>query len=133
MGRTGAIGAIELSAGVPFPSWALELVRHNVPAGRLQEVVLLGRAYEPEDALRMGLVDEVVDNERLLPRALEVAGELARVPRTTYAQTKAMTRGPSVERADRVARETDDDIKAAWKSDEVRSAIRRQLDALKGR
>jgi enoyl-CoA hydratase len=133
MGRTGAIGAIELSAGVPFPSWALELVRHNVPAGHFQEVVLLGRAYESEDALRIGLVDEIVDDERLMPRALEVARELARVPRATYAHTKAMARGPSVELADRVARETDEAIKQAWRSDEVHAAIRRQLEALRGR
>jgi hypothetical protein len=41
-------------------------------------------------------------------------------------------RGPSVELAERGARAMDDEVKAAWRSEEVRAAIKRQLDALRG-
>ena len=130
MGQRGRIGAVELAAGVPFPSWALEVVRHNVPAGHFQEAVLTGRAYRPDDALRLGLIDEIVEPDRVLERALEVARELAEVPRRTYALTKGMVRAPSVDAADRGAVATDEAIKAAWNSDEVRAAIRRRIESL---
>jgi enoyl-CoA hydratase len=133
MGRTGRIGAVEHSAGVPFPSWALEVVRHNVPAGHFQDVVLRGRAYKPEEALRLGLIDEVVDDERVLSRATEIARELALIPRVTYALTKALARQPSVVLAEDGARRTDDEVKRAWNSVEVREAIQRRLDSLGGR
>lgn len=129
MGRHGRIGAVELAAGVPFPSWALEVVRHNVPEGHFQEVVLLGRAYRPPEALRLGLIDEVAEGD-VLRRGLEVANEMAQVPRRTYALTKQMARAASVAAADRGAKETDEDVKAAWNSDEVRAAIRRRIESL---
>lgn len=132
MGRSGRIGAVEHAAGVPFPSWALEVVRHNVPAGHFQEVVLLGRAYEPEDALRIGLIDAIVDDERLMDRALQIARRFAEIPRVTYASTKSLARRPTVEHAEAEARRTDEDVKRAWSSDEVRSAIRKRLESLKG-
>jgi enoyl-CoA hydratase len=129
MGHHGRIGAVELAAGVPFPSWALEVVRHNVPAGHFQEVVLLGRAYRPDDALRLGLIDEVAAGD-VLQRGLEVAREMAQVPRTTYRLTKGMSRAAAVAAAEKGAAETDQDVKAAWNSDEVRAAIRRRIESL---
>ena len=44
MADNATIGTVEVRAGVPFPSWALEIVRFVVPAHRLQEVVLTGRS-----------------------------------------------------------------------------------------
>jgi hypothetical protein len=42
-----------------------------------------------------------------------------------------MLRAPAVERADRVTAETDSAIKNAWTSEEVRAAIKRQLESLR--
>lgn len=127
---SASIGAIELAAGVPFPAWALEVMRHAVPAGHLDDVILLGRAYPATEALGLGLVDDVVGDDEVLDRALEVAVELAQVPRTTYALTKAMLRQPAVELAERTAPGTDPEVKRAWASDEIRAAIERQMRRL---
>ena len=133
MGRwAGSIGAIELKAGVPFPGWALELVRYAVDNRWFQEIVYFGHAYGPEDALAKGLVDEVVTDTLMPGRAMEVAQELAKVPSTTYSITKRSMRAATVAAAEELMR-YDEDVKTAWKSSEVQDSVRRQMKALSSR
>lgn len=126
----GRIGVIELAAGVPFPAWALELVRHAVNNEHFQELVYFGAAYEPGEALAKGLIDEVCPDELVMSRAVERAEELARVPARTFALTKRSMRAATSEAASSLMR-FDDDIKAAWRSPEVHEAVRRQMDGLR--
>ena len=128
---SGRIGAIELAAGVPFPAWAIELVRHGVNNSHFEEVVYFGRSYEPSAALQVGLVDELAPSGDVMDVAVERARELARVPSTTYALTKRSSRAATVGMAEALTR-YDDEVKAAWRSDEVKDAVRRQLEALRG-
>lgn len=61
-------------------TWTLP---RRVGLARARELLLLGRFFTPDEALRMGLANEVVPPEVVLPRALELAGELAaRAPRS---------------------------------------------------
>jgi enoyl-CoA hydratase len=118
------IGVTELAVGVPFPTWALEIMRFAVPGGTLQELVVLGRTYPPERAVDKGLLDEVVDPDRLMERATEIAERLAAVPAATFELTKRALRAPTealvAARADR----DDDAVRLLWDSDEVRASIR---------
>jgi enoyl-CoA hydratase len=61
---------IGLSGGDVGTSWALPRL---VGLGRAYEILLTGRFVEAEEALRIGLVTDVVDPEDLLDRALETA------------------------------------------------------------
>jgi enoyl-CoA hydratase/carnithine racemase len=126
----GSIGAVELKAGVPFPSWPLEVLRFSVNNEHLQEIVVTGRAYEPAEALAKGLVDEVVPAEQLMSRALSVAAELGAVPANTYRLTKRALRKPAVEAAIKGAASTNEEVKAVWRSPEVQDAIRQRLSTL---
>lgn len=123
------IGAIEHQAGVPFPAWALELVRFGVNNEHAAEVILFGRAYDAPTALEMGLVDEVTEGD-VLARSFEVAQELAAIPSRSFSITKRGLRSAAIEAADRLSSQIDDDVKAAWCSEEVLSAVRRQLASL---
>ena len=131
MGKwAGSIGAIELTAGVPFPAWALELVRYAVKPEHFSEIIYFGQSYVPEVAIEKGLIDEVIADTLLMHRAVEVAHELMKVPETTFSITKRSMRAATSEAARSLMR-FDDDVKAAWKSEEVRVAIKRQMAALR--
>ena len=99
-------------------------MRFAVPGGTLQELVLLGRTYPPDQALEKGLLDQVVPSEQLLARAGTVAERLARVPTETFGLTKRALRAPTealvAARADR----DDEQVRALWDSPEVRESIR---------
>jgi enoyl-CoA hydratase len=55
-------------------SWLLPRL---IGASRSHELMLTGRRVDAEEALRIGLVADVVDQARLLERALEAAGQIA--------------------------------------------------------
>lgn len=59
---------IGLSGGDVGTSWALPRL---VGLGRAYEILLTGRFVEAEEALRIGLVTDVVDGDALLTRALD--------------------------------------------------------------
>ncbi len=129
--NAGRIGAVELAAGVPFPAWAIELVRHAVHNEHLQEIIYFARAYEPTEALAKGLIDEIVPDDELLQRAVDRALKLARAPAQSYELTKRNMRAAASAAAESLTR-YDAEVKEAWKSAEVKDAIRRQLDSLRG-
>ncbi|HWH31847.1 MAG TPA: enoyl-CoA hydratase/isomerase family protein [Egibacteraceae bacterium] len=129
----GTIGVTELPVGVPFPSWALEIMRHATAPQHLGEVVLTGRRYTPAEGLARGLLDEVVAPERLLDRALELAEDLARVPHATFAHTKRQLRHPAVERVERHGPDYNALAEGLWAAPEVTDAIRAYLEARVGR
>jgi enoyl-CoA hydratase len=93
----GSIGLSELPAGVPFPTVALEVMRHAVgPA--LDRILLTGSRLEPAEAAAIGLVDDVVAPERLLDQARAQADQLRRVPADVFALAKRQLRRPAQER-----------------------------------
>ncbi|HJP65272.1 MAG TPA: enoyl-CoA hydratase/isomerase family protein [Actinomycetota bacterium] len=126
VGATGdyRIGVTELMVGVPFPTWALEIMRFAVTGSALQELVLLGRTYPPERSLELGLLDELVEPDALLERAVEMANRLARIPTETFALTKRSLRAPVEALVAARAGADDDRIRALWDSPEVRDSIR---------
>lgn len=84
------IGLNEVALGVRFPPRILEIVRRRVPAQHLDEVVLGAGLFSPTDALRLGLVDEVIDDPQVARARLS---SLAAHPRDVYAITKKDLRG----------------------------------------
>ena len=50
----GRFGLNEIRLGVPFPASALEIVRHAVPAGAVEEVLYHGELLRPANGARAG-------------------------------------------------------------------------------
>lgn len=99
---TGRIGLPETRVGVPFPRVPLEIVRFAVGDVAARRLIIGGQTYLPADAAVIGLVDEVVQPQELLPRAIAVARALADdIPPDTFAITKAQLRRDACERIDR--------------------------------
>jgi enoyl-CoA hydratase len=111
---TARVGLTEIRVGVEFPAWALEVARFATPPQHFPTLVCTGRTWSPEEALTRGLVDEVVEPERLLERACAVAEELASIPPATFAATKLAVRRPMIEAARHQAALTDEAVLAQW-------------------
>jgi enoyl-CoA hydratase len=124
----GTIGLVELSAGVPFPTSAVEIVR-GVAGGFTSRLVLSSAGIPADSAHAIGLIDELVAPEALLETALAHAARLARVPPEVYALTKRLLQGPARERI-AAALPLEPTIAALWASDEVMAAIRKRLEQL---
>jgi enoyl-CoA hydratase len=92
----GRIGVPELLVGVPLPTTALEVVRFVVPPHHMQAVVYGGATYSADEALAIGLVDEIVEPAVLLDHAVTVAGHLAAYSAEAFALTKRQLRAPAL-------------------------------------
>jgi enoyl-CoA hydratase len=79
-----------------------------VGLSRAKELTLTGRQVRADEALRIGLADEVVPVDELMPRALGLAAECARGALTAQALAKrAIDRGIGKDLADGLQDELD--------------------------
>lgn len=127
------IGFSELAVGVPFPRWALEILRFAVGAQHVRNLALNARNYSVEDALAMGIVDEIAPGDDLMTRATAVARRLARVPAETYALTKAALLAPAIANVERLGERHDEDVVRLWASAPVQNAIKVFLERTVGK
>ena len=120
----GRIGLPELRVGVPFPISATEILRHAVGPSRAQAAMLIGNNVEAAQSIEHGFIDELIEPERLMDRALEVASAMGAAPTESYARTKLDLRRPVIETWQRLADEHDRQTLEAWDSKTVRESMR---------
>lgn len=116
------IGLTEARVAIPFPMAAMEVVRAELPPAQARRFVLRARNTDPEGALAAGALDELCDPEALLPRALDVARELAALPRAAYGRIKRQLRGPALARIEDCVERGTDPLRGGWLGDETRDA-----------
>jgi len=76
-------GLFERRWGVPLLDGGTQRLPRVVGLGRALELILTGRPVDPEEALRIGLVNEIVEPGKHLERALELAEKIASFPQET--------------------------------------------------
>ena len=91
------IGLNESQLGLGLPAIVVELVRARVPPRSHVKLMLEGRLCGPEEALSLGLVDELVAPADFEARALDRAIALGSADRTAYAQIKRALLRPAIE------------------------------------
>jgi enoyl-CoA hydratase len=92
----GRYGLTEVKVGVPYPQAAIGVVRAELPPHAARLLALGNELVDAQTCLRLGAFDEVVEPDDVVPRALEVATELAAMPADVYARTKAELRGVTI-------------------------------------
>ena len=78
IGSTKAVlGQPEILLGIIPGGGGTQRLPRVVGASRAKELMITGRQVKADEALRIGLLDEVVEPEELHPRALALAAEIA--------------------------------------------------------
>lgn len=116
----GRIGTPELHGGIPFPDLGIEILRHSVSPGVLAELALRGALHSADEARTIGLVNEVVDPDRLLDTAITTASVMRRAPGPLYSWTKRQLRGDAAR----------PEVAAVWDDDAVIASITSYVDGL---
>ncbi|WP_138735745.1 enoyl-CoA hydratase/isomerase family protein [Modestobacter excelsi] len=127
----GRMGLAELTVGVPFPTAALEIVRHAL-GPRAGQVLLGAQTVDREQALVLGMVDQLTEPGELLARAVALADEMAARSPESYRMAKVQLHRP----ADAAIEATgggDAAVLAGWTSEDTRLRIETALAALKRR
>ncbi|HEY8516079.1 MAG TPA: enoyl-CoA hydratase/isomerase family protein [Candidatus Binatia bacterium] len=124
------IGLNEVAIGASFPRVALEIVRLRLTAPRATELLLGAAIYPAKEAIRLGVVDELLAADALESTVLRRAARMGKFPREAYAHTKAQL---VAEAAARVRAETPEEALAAaavWVTEESRAARAAQRQKL---
>jgi enoyl-CoA hydratase/carnithine racemase len=129
----GRVGVPELLVGVPFPVTAREVMRFALGDAKLQEIVYSGETFPPEAARSHGLVDEIVPEPDLLPRAVQVASDLASIPEMAFQLTKRGIRQAAADRWQQAAAEMGQRVLESWTSPECTAAIRAYIERTLGK
>ncbi len=97
----------EMLIGLPLPGWAVLICEHGIAPAERTAALLHARAYSPGEALRLGMVHELVpDIGAGLDAAGRMTAEMLKLDRNAYAVTKRRMRQPA---ADRVLALLDDE------------------------
>jgi enoyl-CoA hydratase len=84
-------GLFERRWGVPLIDGGTQRLPRVVGMGRALELTLTGRPVKADEALRIGLVNEVVPRGGHVARSLELAEQLARFPQETMLSDRRAT------------------------------------------
>jgi enoyl-CoA hydratase len=89
-GEKAVFGQPEILLGIIPGGGGTQRLPRLVGASRAKEMMITGRQVKADEALRIGLADEVVPNEQLLHRALTLASEVAGGALQAQALTKQL-------------------------------------------
>jgi enoyl-CoA hydratase len=91
--RVGARGSFklglnEVAIGMTLPYFGIELATARLAPTHLNAAVGLAQVYDPDAAVTAGYLDEAVDEEELLPRAVALAEQLSGLDMRAHLYTK---------------------------------------------
>jgi enoyl-CoA hydratase len=105
-GRSAVMGIFNRRFGVPLVDLGTIRLPRIVGEGRALELILTGRAVAADEALRIGLVNEVVDDGGALARATVLAAQLCAFPQTALRNDRrSLMEQWSLGEAEAIARE----------------------------
>ena len=87
----------EITFGVPVPAGSLAMLKYCAGSRNAQSIVYSGAMYSAEEALQMGLVDQVSTEDALAEDARKVAQELAQKDSSAFRSIKHLLRKPVAE------------------------------------
>lgn len=87
------IAANEVAIGLTMPRVAAAMLRHRLKPADYQRAVTLSQYFDVETALQAGFFDELVEPDRLLLRANEIATDAKQLDRHAHKASKRRIRG----------------------------------------
>ncbi len=88
-GTSAKMGQPEVGLGIIPAAGGTYRLPRLVGLGKARELIYTGRIIDAQECLRIGLVNDVVDDDKVLARALEIAGEIASRGRLAVRLAKA--------------------------------------------
>lgn len=124
------IGLNEVPVGIIVPNSIFQLYSFWIGKAEATRSLLTGRLYNPEEALKVGLVDEVVKNESLLTAAERKIKKFMELESNTWSQSKLNIRQELIASVTADQSETLEKMLAQWWSPATRHILKTILENL---
>ncbi len=126
------IGLNEVQVGVSMPPSIYEAMRLVVGERQAGRLCVEAKLLLPDEALRVGLVDEVIPVDRVVSRSLEWVMELRSLPRGVMRETRDLVRRPLKALFEQTEPAEIDRLVEGWFSEETQRALRKLVNRLAG-
>lgn len=91
------LGLTEVVIGLTIPHYGVEIARMRPAPSYFQHATITGAMYNPDEALRAGLLDAVYPRQELMERAREEAQRLRKLNMPAHVGTKRRVRAPALQ------------------------------------
>ncbi|MBB3225467.1 enoyl-CoA hydratase/carnithine racemase [Luteibacter sp. Sphag1AF] len=127
------IGLNEVQVGLPVPEPIQLIMRRTVGAYRSERLLTAGAMLDAEQALAVGLVDELVGVEQVTTRATVWLRDLLAMPRKAMLRTRAIARADLTQAYADPASLPIEDFVDAFLSEETQSTLKALVAKLKAK
>lgn len=107
------IGMTGVAIGLVYPPFVHEVFRHRLAPAQAEHVLLSAERFHLGEALRLGLLDEILPADLAHDRARAVLEARSKLPRRSYAATKLALRSPAPP-ADEARRVFEESVLPSW-------------------
>lgn len=118
------IGYNEVAVGIPMPIAILRCVARLVGPRQAERLCGAGLLISPQEAHRIGLVDELVPLDRVVERAIEWAKGMIALPPNAMSKTREAARADLVRLMEEGLATEGDLLVNNWFSDETQATLR---------
>ncbi|MDE2090462.1 MAG: enoyl-CoA hydratase/isomerase family protein [Gammaproteobacteria bacterium] len=127
------IGLNEVRVGLPVPSVIYAALKRLVGVRQAERLCVHGLLISPDDALQIGLVDQVLPPQQVVPAALEWCRSLLALPKTAATITRSQARADLVDIFAKLGDRSHDELMNRWFSAETQTAMRALVAELAAR
>jgi len=124
-------GMMEIDVGLAAPIGIVEMLQYVLGGRAAERVLFSGARFFAEEALGLGLVDELVEPDRLVDRAIEKARTLAEKPAGGYRRLKRYARQALAARMHALDDAHLDDLVDQWFSEETQRLVTAAVQRMK--
>ena len=117
------IGLNEVAVGLPPGRVAYQAFRRLVGARVADHLVVRGEFVTPEEALRIGLVDQVTALEQVIPEAIACAQTYAVLPQQALTETRRAARDDLVKLVEGGMRDDSEELHKRWFTPEAQAGL----------
>jgi 3,2-trans-enoyl-CoA isomerase len=96
--KVARIGANESRIGLAVPPFFVDTMEHAIGTRQTEKMLTYGSLIDAVEAKRIGLVDETVERDEVMPRSIAALDELLAIPDGARRATKLAMRTKVVER-----------------------------------
>jgi len=127
------IGMNEVQVGLSVPPF-IQYAMKRLTGARVGDALLIaGALIAPAEALRVGLVDEVVPEDEVVPTAISWAERTVALPRAAMLETRRIGRADLVAQFANITEADHEKSTERWFGEETQTAMRTMVERLAAR
>lgn len=125
------LGLNEVQVGLTLPPVIFLVLRRLIGSHQAERLAVSGSLISPPEALRIGLVDEIVPPAQVIDRAVERCQSLIKLPQGSMSATRQQARSDLTKLFEHNFANELEDVLEMWWDDDTQAVLRSLADRLK--